>query len=56
MSAASRFPTSVPVSMDSNSARTSSPVSTGVSPFFNTYFGPRTPAAGFTGMTWPVTR
>ena len=36
------------------SLRHSSASSTGVLPVFTTCFGPRTAAAGFIGITWPV--
>ena len=46
ISARSRRPVSVSGSMLSSRARASSVVSTGVLPFFTTYFGPRTAWAG----------
>ena len=55
ISARSRRPTTVDVSMLSSSARASDGSSTGVCPDVTTCRGPRTDAAGLTGTTWPVT-
>ena len=55
INARSRKPTTELVSMESSRARASSLLSTGVLPFFTTYFGPRTAWAGFVSRTWPVT-
>ena len=55
ISARSRRPTTVVVSMLSSSWRASVAASTGVLPVRTTYLGPRTAAAGFTASTWPTT-
>jgi hypothetical protein len=55
ISARSRKPTTLAVSMLSSSARASDGSSTGVCPDVTTCRGPRTDAAGLTGTTWPVT-
>jgi hypothetical protein len=55
ISARSRNPTGVVISMRSISARASSGANTGVLPAFTTCAGPRTDPAGFVGTTWPVT-
>ena len=48
-------PASVPVSIASRSRRASAGESTGVAPVVTTCFGPRTAAAGFTGISWLTT-
>src|SRR5580693_7352066 len=55
ISARSRRPTTVDVSMLPSSARASVGSSIGVCPDVTTCRGPRTDAAGLTGTTWPVT-
>src|SRR3954465_15334322 len=54
ISARSRKPTRVVVSILSSNARASSAVSTGVLPRRTTCFGPRTECAGFIATTWPA--
>src|SRR3546814_11463564 len=49
-------PAGVVASITSSSRRASSAASTGVLPRRTLCAGPRTDAAGFVGMTWPVTR
>ena len=56
MSARSRRPISVPVSIESRSCRASSAERREVFPRLMEYFGPRTELAGFAGRIPPVTR
>src|SRR5229473_5335912 len=56
ISARSRSPIKVLLSIESSSLRASSADSTGVLPRFTTYFGPRTEAAGLTSRIPPVVR
>jgi hypothetical protein len=55
ISARSRRPAGLDVSMLSSSARASAGSSTGVCPVVTMWLGPRTACAGLTGTTWPVT-